>query len=164
MDETSQIAIITTVITLAANAIIFVIAKVLARKKDKADLENVESQTNKTESEVINNLIEGLNKVTKLYEEQRNLFSDLAAENHRLSVEVRSLKSSYENLLLKNRELSDDNVRMSESIRLMKEENISLKDLFVAEQIKKGKLETGIEKLIEQMKDAGLDDEPAFTP
>ena len=164
MDETSQIAIITTVITLAANAIIFVITKVLARKKDKADLENVESQTNKTESEVINNLIEGLNKVTKLYEEQRNLFSDLAAENHRLSVEVRSLKSSYENLLLKNRELSDDNVRMSESIRLMKEENISLKDLFVAEQIKKGKLETGIEKLIEQMKDAGLDDEPAFTP
>ena len=147
--------IMVAVITIVLNAMVWLLQAYTNRKKNVAETRGIDSRA-------IKNLTDSVVQLQDAFESQSDEYASLAEDYRGLSRKLTSLDDSHEKLLRRNERIAKENKEMAASIEKMQKENAVLRGLILAEQEAKERLKVGIGKLINQMKEAGIE-QPAFT-
>jgi len=150
LNNESIFAIISSGMLLAA----WIIKRFFTRKEDTAKTDNIDSGT-------IQQLADAVATFQELHEELLIKYKQVNRNNSEQACELDRLKRNQNNIVEQNKALLEDNVRMKDSIRMVQKENESLREIVASEQLDKKRLKAGIQRLIKQMKENGIE-EPAF--
>jgi len=131
------IEIITVFITVGLNGAFWFLQRHLNKRKESAEIEKTEADTDNVDSETIQNLVEGMGKLDALYENQLTKNALFAEKNARLHKKVVELERSYKEIVEQNRLLIKENAEMNITLRELKRENESLRRLIISDKIEK---------------------------